>query len=44
MKAKATIGIVAAALLLGIAGAAQAQGPDRDRVVSPAPKSFTPGT
>ena len=38
MKAKATIAIVAAALLLGLAGGAQAQTFDRDRGVRPAPK------
>ena len=38
MKTKVTIGIVAAALLLGLAGGAYAQTFDRDRVVRPAPK------
>jgi hypothetical protein len=38
MKITATIAIVAAALLLGAAGGAQAQPPDWDRTVRPAPK------
>jgi hypothetical protein len=38
MKAKATIAIVAAALLLGLAGGAHAQTFDRDRGVRPVPK------
>jgi hypothetical protein len=38
MKITATIAIVAAALLLGAAGGAQAQPQDWDRTVRPAPK------
>jgi hypothetical protein len=38
MKITATIAIVAAALLLGATGGAQAQPPDWDRTVRPAPK------
>lgn len=42
MKAKATIGIVTAALLLGLAGGSQAQTPDWDRVVRPLPRQKAP--
>jgi len=38
MKSKVTIGIVAAALVLGLAGGVQAQTFDRDRGVRPVPK------
>lgn len=38
MKAKATIGLVAAALLLGLADGAPAQTTDRNRLVRPVPK------
>lgn len=39
MAAKITIGLVTAALLLGVAGVAQAQVPDWDRAIRPAPKN-----
>ena len=42
MAAKITIGIVAAALLFGLAGAAQAQVTERDRGVRPVPKQNIP--
>ena len=42
MRARATIAMVAAALLLGVAGGAQAQPPAWDRTVWPAPKQKAP--
>jgi len=38
MRARATIGLMTAALLLGLAGAVQAQVPDWDQVVRPVPR------